>query len=293
MTQPSSGPSGNSAPSARTSSSVRSFTSSCSVSRCTVAPASRARARIGRSRARASARPAAPVRGTNCGERAVGLTDTLTRGTTPHGSRSSCRRSGHERAAVMSASRVTANRPAYRSASPPVTIFSPRRSTVAASPARQSRASRGSASSGAAPAISCCAMRVMFRRAAAAVTRAPKGTCSATSSPSSSGTPAKYSSRWRMTSTSSRHAGKTSTKRKSAVLNRGWAMAHASIRSLHQPRWKTRAGSAEPASAIRRASACTSRSCGGASISLPFLVRRPGAIRSRRGDDTPVRDSRL
>src|SRR5204862_1740361 len=41
MTQPSGGPAGNSAPSVRSSSSVRSFTSSCSMSRCTVAPAER------------------------------------------------------------------------------------------------------------------------------------------------------------------------------------------------------------------------------------------------------------
>jgi len=111
---------------------------------------------------------------------------------------------------------------------------------VHASPARQSAASRGSASSGVAPAISWRAMRMMLRRAAAVERRAPNGTRSATSSPRprarGTSTPAKYSLRWRSTSASSRQAGKTSTKRKSSVLKPGCDIAQSSTRSLQRPR---------------------------------------------------------
>ena len=65
-----------------------------------------------------------------------------------------------------------------------------------------------------------------------------------------------------MTSSSSRQPGKTSTKRNSCVLNDPRAMAQSRRRSLaHDPR-NSDVFSSPPASAIRRASAWTSRSEG-------------------------------
>ena len=77
----------------------------------------------------------------------------------------------------------------------------------------------------------------MLRRATEADRRPPMGTRSAMSMPHSItlgvSAPSKYSSMWRRTSASSTVAGKTSTKRKSWVLNEGWDIAHPSMRSLH------------------------------------------------------------
>ena len=185
-TQPSCGPARHSSPSERSSSSVRSFASSCSMSRWTVAPARRARSRSGCRRSRTSARPAAAVSGAKSGESAVGFTDTFTRGTVPHGSCSSRGFAGHRRAVFANVSRSAATRVAYASASRPVIVRSPRTSTDDPSPFRHSRASRGIASAGVAPAISWRAMRRMLRRAAAAVTCAPNGRCAATPRPTPS-----------------------------------------------------------------------------------------------------------
>ena len=92
--------------------------------------------------------------------------------------------------------------------------------------------------------MNCSAIRAMLRRATDAAAAFPNGTCSATSRPRSStlGTsaPSKYSSRWRRTSSSLVVAGKTSTKRKSCVLNDGCDIAHSSIRSLHHDAWTMR-----------------------------------------------------
>src|ERR1041384_8102609 len=55
--------------------------------------------------------PSSAVRGENNGARAVGFTETLARGTAPHGSRSRCGSSGHTRLPAMSAASISTTLP--------------------------------------------------------------------------------------------------------------------------------------------------------------------------------------
>ena len=131
--------------------------------------------------------------------------------------------------------------------------------------------------------MNCSAMRAMFLRATRASMAAPKGTLSARSTPRSSAlgtsTPSKYSARCRAMSSRSSRAGKTSTKRNSCVLKAGRDIAQSIIRSLHHDMRKTFDRSPSPSSAMRRASACVSRSTPAGSIAPDRTCRR---LRRRR-----------